>query len=174
MWLLMLCLFWGDDGENYEPDPINAQLILANGDRIELVDVRIRGQDAYSFNFHEENGYTFINLLRVKRITRLDASRYELLMDDGSKRVGDIQGKGSDEKAELQTHNIRAVDRIHIVSGAQLRSCLQDHYEERTPHPYCPVCGNLLQFGPFDKHGEAPQIAVPRHHLLRSDPRGDQ
>ena len=173
---MLFLLFQGDAAEAFEPDPINAQIFLTNGRRMELVDVQIRGQDPYSFNFHEDNGYSFISLLRLKRMTRLDASRYELLFDDGSKRIGrissfNIAGKSNDDRGELQTHNIRVVARMHIIAGPQLRSCIQGHYEKHTPYPYCPVCGQLLQIGPTDQQRGDVQISVPRHHLLRSDPR---
>jgi len=169
MWILMALLAFQTD--DMDPEPVNASLFLENGDRVELVDVRMKDGSPYLLEFHKKGVTGFISLLRLSRISRLSDREYELLFDDGHQEIGKLNsftltGHPVARPNEVEYHNIRHIKRIHIISGSQLRSCLKGHYERYTPHPYCPVCGDLLIIGPYPEELPEKSPTLPPEHLL--------
>ncbi len=174
MWMLVALMCF--QSAEMEPESINGYVFLENGDRVELVDIRMKSGSPYLLEFHSKGVTSFISLLRLARITKVDDRDYELLFDDGHKESGRINsftlsGFPVASPDEIEYHNIRHIKRLHIISGAQLRSCLKGHYERFTPHPYCPVCGNLLSIGPYPEEVPETTATVPREHLLSNDHR---
>ena len=170
MWLLVLFLF--QDPQTMEPEPINARLFLQSGDKLDLIDVKVKGSQPYVFEFYADGETSMISLLRVARITKLDTNSFEVLLDDGTLMVGRITPMSligqdlADPKREPNFYDIYQLARVHIIAGSQLRSCFKGHYEEYTPHPFCPVCGNELAIGPYmDDAPDGPQSRYPFHQL---------
>jgi hypothetical protein len=175
LWFLIMVLAI-QDVESMKPEPVNAHIFLNTGERIELADARVKGSDPYMVEMRTEEGKIFVSLLRVTRITTLEARRYEVVLDDGSTLMGSLdsfalEGHPVENPSEAESHNIRHIKRIHFILGNQLRSCLEGHYEAYTPHPFCPVCGKLLTIGPFPEGVPEGNPRVAPLHLLRSNSR---
>ena len=175
MWMLIWILSF-QDVESMKPESINAHLFLASGERIELADAQIKGPDPYALEMRTEEGKVFVSLLRITRIKTLADRKYEVTLDDGTQLQGRFDafalvGHPVDNPTEALSHNIRHIDRVHFILGNQLRSCLEGHYEAYTPHPFCPVCGKLLNIGPFPEGVETTNPRVAPLHLLRANSR---
>lgn len=177
MWCLMLVLCW-QDPQTMEPERINGKIFLRSGKIIDLANIRIKGVEPYVFEFYAKGESSLVSILRVARITKMkDGKSYEVLFDSGEKLVGRIGslsliGVPIGSKNEKDTFfALNNLDRVHFILGNQLRACFKGHYEEYTPYPFCPVCGNELAIGPYmeDESGKDP--AQPRYHLLRLDAR---
>jgi len=189
--MLILLLLLYQDPAVMDPEFINATIYTRAGDQIDLSDVRVKGIDAHSFQIYSGGETTFINLFRVSRITRLEKpSTYEILFDSGEVLVGRVMtvsftGKNANkqdaptvaaneplsEDQKLTLVHLRDLERIHFISGNQLRACLQGHYEKYTPYPFCPVCGNELIIGPYPDSFPEQAPTLPAYHRLRLDPR---
>ncbi len=161
-----------------EPERINGKIFLSSGKIIDLANIRIKGVEPYVFEFYSKGESSLVSILRVARITKMkDGKSYEVLFDNGEAvegRIGALflTGVPLGSKNEEDTfYDLSNLDRVHFILGNQLRSCFKGHYEEYTPYPYCPVCGNELAIGPYmdDLSGEDP--AQLRYHLLRLDGR---
>lgn len=191
MWTLIFCLLF-QDPTMPEAEAINAQVYLPNGKLVEMVDIKIRGARPYEFELNTGGETRFVSLLRVVRMTRSEDNRtFEVMFDDGriltgrinsftmsgrpvvqkdtasTAITGNLEMNASDEEVV----NILHVDRVHIISGNQLRACAEGHYEAYTPHPFCPVCGRELVIGPYAEEVDYRLPALPRTHRLRLDPR---
>ena len=155
--IFILALLVLGDPEPFEPDSINATIFLQNGKKVEVADIRIRDIYPHSFELEANGATTRVDLFRVVQISAISKSReVEILLNDGTKLSGrvppfDLTGKPVEDPEEVMQYQIRRIERIHFVSGAQLRSCANGHYEKRTPYPFCPVCGNLLNLGPYSE-----------------------
>ena len=159
-----------------KPAPLNAQVITDAGERLDLVDVQIKGFEPYAFEFYADGQTEFVSVFRVMRITRIkDANRYEVLFDTGETKIGQIktfslQAAGIIPPQNFDTLHLHHLERIQFISGEQLRSCPKGHFEEMTPYPHCPICGGLLDLGGFEENEDKPR-ALPQTHRLRLDPR---
>jgi len=170
-------LFWlAQEAVGSKPAPLNAQVIMDTGERLDLVDVQIKGFEPYSFEFYAQGQTEFVSIFRVMRITKLEATnRYEVLFDTGEQKVGQIKSfslaaAGIIPPQNFDTFHLHHLKRIQFISGEQLRSCPKGHFEERTPHPHCPICGMVLDLGGFEDNEEK-QRALPQTHRLRLDSR---
>jgi len=189
--LLFLCAF--QEADTVEPEPLNAQIFLDSGEKIDLADVQVKSIDPYSFEFFTDGGSSIISLFRITRITRLtDSHKFEILFDSGEIQVGRINSvailgttvnekdsavvntgdiAGAEPGQQKATYNLHHIARVHILSGFQLRSCPKGHYEQYTPYPFCPVCGEELVLGHYGEDLPESDPALPRYHRLRLDPR---
>lgn len=174
--LMFICFFMAQEAVGAKPTPLNAQVISENGERLDLVDVSIKGFEPYSFEFHSDGQTEFISVFRVVRITRLqERHRHEVLFDTGERKIGRIKSFSLAFAGVIPPQNFDSVylhhlQRIQFISGEQLRSCQSGHFEERTPHPHCPVCGDVLDLGAYEDNEER-QYALPKIHRLRLDAR---
>lgn len=180
--LITLFFLFAQEAVGAKPAPLNAQVEFENGDRLDLVDVTIKGFEPYTFEFYADGQTEFISLFRVVRITRIkDANRHEVLFDTGEKKVGQVKTfslavADTIPPQNFETVHLHHLRRVQFISGEQLRSCHKGHFEERTPHPHCPVCGDLLDLGTYEDNQEQLR-ALPKTHRLRLDgrnPRGNQ
>ncbi len=189
--MLILLLLLYQDPAVMEPESINATVYLKSGDKLDLSDVSVKGIEPHSFQIYSEGETTFVNLFRVSRITRLEKpSMYEILFDSGEIQIGrvmtvsftgknvnkeDAPNVAKDESLsdhqKLSLIHLRDMERIHFISGNQLRACLQGHYEKYTPYPFCPVCGTELIIGPYPDSFPEQTPTLPAYHRLRLDPR---
>ena len=174
MWFFLI--LWVQDVSVAQTEPINAKLFLHSGDSVELVDVKVKGIEPYFIELSVKSSTTLISLFRISRITKLKSNRdFEVLFNDGSRQRGqlnsfDLTGVLASNPIRNETYNIHNINRIHFISGSQLRSCVKGHYEKYTPHPFCPVCGQELELGPF----EVPlpeSVDQPRGNRFRLDSR---
>lgn len=172
--ILLMCL--GQEAIGSKPAPLNAQVEFENGLQLDLVDIEIKGFEPYAFEFYADGQTEFISLFRVVRITRVEkVNRHEVLFDTGEKKIGQIknfslQAASTIPPQNFSTIHLHHLKRLQLISGEQLRSCNKGHYEERTPHPHCPICGGLLDLGAFEDNEEK-KVALPKTHRLRLDPR---
>ena len=174
MWLILLCLL---QNPGFEVHPINARLTMPSGKVVEMVDVRIKGIEPYTFEFQTNEGTSLVSLLEVARIARIeDSHQFEITFLTGQRQRGRIKSLGFTAERIIgedinRTIYLFHIDRIQLVSGAQIRSCAEGHYEEYTPYLFCPVCGRELELGPeFDEEVE-PGRSLGSEHRLRLDPR---
>jgi len=188
--LILLCLL-AQEASAFKPEPINAQVYLRSGDKLEIADIRVRGTEKTSFELRTGRVRQVVNIYRVSRIVRKEGRRnYEVLLDSGEVLEGEIPpisfiGKavvadetptvvtGSISEKEPDTVRVEISDvmRVHFVGGFQLRACQEGHYEQYTPYPFCPVCGRELNLGPFQEDiPEGPEMPIP-FYRLRLDPR---
>ena len=173
--MLVLTLYVFLFQDIFAPEPISAKLFLDSGRQVELADVKVKGPNPFHFQFNAEGYANLINLFRVARMTRLKDGRFELLFTDGTRaqgRVGGFSFVGNpiDKPHDTAFYSIRHIKRIHMVAGSQLRSCQKGHYEDYTPYPYCPACGDLLDIGP--EGDDLPdRIILTPSHALRLDSR---
>ncbi|CAM2066789.1 hypothetical protein SCOR_15525 [Sulfidibacter corallicola] len=181
MWLI-LCLFLWQDGSATGEDsgirPINAQVYLPNGEKLDMVNVRLRGLNPYEFEVQGQGGSSFVSLYRILRIQRQkDGRKFELWFDTGERQVVTIKNIvfqadrtiGGDESKYLALYHTA---RLHFISGSQMRHCRLGHYEVHTPYPFCPVCGQELALGSYEEElDEEERPANPQIHRWRLDPR---
>lgn len=178
MWLMLLCLLAQAPelkvGEDI--DGTNAQAYLPGGEKLELINVRLRGINAGSFEIQTKKGHQILGMAAVLRIKKLEEQgRFEVWLDNGEILHGKIKNIvfesektiGGDEATYVMLYHL---DRIHFISGSPLRHCLAGHYEKNTPYPFCPMCGAELQLGGFDEE-EPERGANPQWHRWRLDPR---
>lgn len=173
--MLMLLLLLLQDDSAFTPETINAQ-IFHNGRRFDLVDVRIKGVQPYTFELRGKKSAHLVNLFLVTRIERLPNSQdFRVSFQTEEVLQGRIHalsftGNPDAESGKRQSYQLSQVKRIHFVHGRQLRCCVQGHYEQFTAYPFCPVCGNPLQMGPY---AELPKGVAPLlpYHTLRLDSR---
>ena len=189
MWRLILLLV--QDPQIMGPEPIQAVVWLVSGEKIELADVQVRGINPYSMEFHQKGASQFLSLFRLSRINRGKKSRdLEIHLDSGEilkghlgtiaftgipignqEKAAVVAGESERGTAKLATFNIHQIKRIHFLSGNQLRSCLNGHYEQYTPYSFCPVCGNELIIGHYPEEFPEKPVVQPKLHRLRLDPR---
>ena len=188
--LILLCLL-AQEASQFRPDPINAQVYLRSGDKIEVADIRVRGTEKTSFELERGRSREHVSIYRVSTITRKEGRRnFEVLLDSGEVLKGEIPpitliGKaviaddtptvvtGTLSEREPDTVRVELSDvvRIHFVGGFQLRACQEGHYEQYTPYPFCPVCGRELNLGPYQEDlPERLETPLP-FFRLRLDPR---
>lgn len=174
--LMLMYFLLAQEAIGSKPAPLNAQVIMENGERLDLVDVSIKGFEPYSFEFYSEGQTEFLSIFRVVRITKVKgANRHEILFDTGEKKVGQVKdfslfAAGVIPPQNFDTFHLHHLKRIQFISGEQLRSCAKGHFEERTPHPHCPICGDLLDLGTYEDNEEK-RRALPKVHRLRLDSR---
>ena len=174
MLIILLCLL-AQDTVTFTPETINAQLFI-DGKQLDLTDVRIKGVQPYAFEFRTGDGSSLISLYQVARISRVpDGRDYKILFLSGEEKEGRIRSFSITANPDInsgkrQSWLLQNIERIHLVQGKQLRSCAQGHYEELTPYPYCPVCGNELELGPYHELEQA-QPSVWPFNTLRQDSR---
>ncbi len=169
--LLLICLFlYGDQ----TAEPINAQLFI-DGQRIDVVDIEIKGSDDNSFPFFSEGQTESVSLYEIARIVPSNDSEVTLVFLDGEVRKGrvsslNLTGIEDTEKGERISWLLQNIERIHLVQGRQLRSCPQGHHEEYTTDMFCPVCGSELLLGPDDEDKEKEGGVMPTN-TMRLDSR---
>ena len=174
MLILMLLLAF-QEHESGDLESINARLFL-DREQIDLTDVRIKGIEPYTFEFHSGRSSTLTSLMRVSKISRnADGRNFDILFTNGEKKTGRIKsiaftGNADNKTGKRQVFYLLNIERIHFIHGDQLRSCATGHYEHFTPYPFCPVCGNELQIGAYEE--PPPQEASqPPLNRLRQDGR---
>ena len=179
MWWLIFCLW--QEPQVMAPEPLNAQIFLDSGERIDLAEIRIKGLEPFAFEFNAKGESFFISLYRVSRITRREDGRtFDVLLDSGELLTGGMRsiaftGNVISDLTRQEDFNLHQIRRIQVLSGSQLRSCLKGHYELYTPYPFCPVCGDELVIGPFPEElPEEEKTVAPPLHRLRLDPRDPQ
>ncbi|MDJ0834988.1 MAG: hypothetical protein QNK37_00645 [Acidobacteriota bacterium] len=189
--MLMLLLFLWQEPE-IEPESVNARVFLDSGEVVELTDFRLKGIEPHAFEFRDKDEQYFLSIFRIAQVRRLDRrGNFEILLDSGEKKTGKITavniigaGIKKEDKKRVVTGDIEAVDdtdqvmimlsrvqRIHFISGFQLRACVDGHYEQYTPYPFCPVCGKELQIGPHREDPPEVSPTLPPFYRLRLDPR---
>lgn len=163
--------------EMRELEPINATVFLDSGETREIIDFKIQGPDPYLFTFSMD-GYTdFVSLHRVTRIKSTERhGHYIVTHESGEVMEGQIgwitfTGKDAAHPTQQVFISMRHVDRVHIISGSQLRSCDNCGYQDYTPYTYCPVCGAVLSFGEHQEDEPEEEEAPPPDHRQRLDPR---
>lgn len=173
--LMLLLLLAFQDEEAFMPETINAQLFV-DGQRLDLIDVRVKGIQPYTFEFRSSKSTQLVNLFQVASITRIPESRdYRILFLDGQEATGRIRSLSltanpSETTGKRQSWLLQNVTRVHFVQGKQLRSCAKGHYEAFTPYPYCPVCGDALAMGPYHELKDSEPAVYPLN-TLRQDSR---
>lgn len=170
--LLLICLILFGDHQTTEP--INAQLFI-DGQRVDVVDIEIKGSDDNSFQFFSEGQTESVSLYEVARIVPANDSEVTLVFLDGEVRKGrvsslNLTGIEDTEKGERISWLLQNIERIHLVQGRQLRSCPQGHHEEFTTDMFCPVCGSELELGGQDEEDEKPGGVMPTN-TMRLDSR---
>lgn len=176
MLVFIMLIFAQSESIGSKPAPLNAQVVFENGEKLDMVDVSIKGFEAYSFEFYSGGQTEYLNIFRVVRISRIaGTNQHEVLFDTGEKKLGQVKGFSLQAVTLIPPQNFDTVhlhhlERVQFVSGEQLRSCAEGHFEERTPHPHCPVCGAVLDLGGYEEN-EDKESALPRTHRLRLDSR---
>lgn len=171
--LLSMLLLWQQDGESIDEkiQPINARVFRENGRQFELLDVRLRGGKDYAFSFESGGVTRFISLLDVVSLYKLSGNSYRVTFADGSSEEGTVRkltftGTHAAEGKQVLV-DLHQLARIHLVSGEQLRSCPNGHYERRTPYLFCPICGSRLETGRFMTEEERRPPTAATHRLGR-------
>ena len=170
-------LRWLLQGDLADLEPMRATIFTTGGERLELYHFHVTGPDPHAFALELGGGVEFIPLIKVHRITaRLGEKLYDVVLETGEQLRGHISaisfgGTNPERPGEPFSISIRRIERIHIIAGKQLRSCASCGYEAATDHPYCPVCGGLLELGPFHVQPEAPSPPAPvyRYRLDQRD-----
>lgn len=175
MLILLLCSLLAQETTAFTPDTVNA-VIYVDGQGKDVVDIRIKGVQPYAFEFRADDGETnIINIFNISRISKVPDSRdYRILFLSGEEKQGRISsisftGNRNEDDSQMDIFQIHRVERVHFMQGKQLRSCEQGHYEDYTPYPYCPMCGNALALGPYEQLEEARQVSP--NNALRLDGR---
>ena len=175
--MLLIFLLLLQDPSPMAPEQINAVIFPASGREVDVVDIKIKGIEPYTFEFHTENETTLISLFRVARLSRLEErGRFEILLDSGDILEGRINSLAftatpATDQARTEIYNLHHLQRIHFLSSNQLRACVRGHYERYTPYPYCPVCGLELLIGPYPEEPPDEEKVQAPTHRLRLDPR---
>ena len=189
--MLILLLILAQEPSAFEPDPINAQVYLKSGEKLEVAEIRLRGNEPTTFELKVNGAREIVSVFRVSRITRLEGrQQFEVLLDSGETLRGALDSltfvglevverdtptvtNGTVRTGERQQVRVDLsnVVRIHFAAGFQLRSCGEGHYEQYTPHPFCPVCGQELELGPYSEQIPDRVEPPPPYFRLRLSPR---
>ncbi|CAM2007848.1 hypothetical protein [Acanthopleuribacter pedis] len=180
MWLMLLCVWLQQPSVQVgtEVDTTNAQIFLRSGERIEMINVRLRGINAGSFEIQTKENHQILSLASILRIKKIgnETGRFEVWLDNGDILKGKIRNVafesdktiGGTGAVYLMLYNL---DRIHFISASPMRHCLTGHYEKNTPYPFCPICGAELQFGTYEDEEKKERYPNPQFHQWRLDPR---
>lgn len=164
MLILMCLLLFGDP----TAEPINAQIFI-DGQRIDVLDIEVKGSDRTSFQFYSNRHTESVSLYEIARITPTDDNEITIVFVDGQERTGRVRalnfsGIEDTERGERITWLLQNVERIHFVQGRQLKSCPQGHHEDFTTDMFCPVCGSEMMLG-HQKEEEDPVSVAPTSQL---------